>query len=77
MRLSLTEIKAIIKSKNNSFGKSSKVYLFGSRVDDNKKGGDIDLYIIPENDINLFDMKIIGNLYSDSDSDDREYLILS
>jgi predicted nucleotidyltransferase len=24
-----------------------KIYLFGSRVDDSKRGGDIDLYLIP------------------------------
>jgi predicted nucleotidyltransferase len=45
MRLSLFEIENIIKLKDKYFGKQAKVYLFGSRVDDNKKGGDIDLFI--------------------------------
>jgi len=45
MRLSLFEIETIVKLKNKYFGKNDKIYLFGSRVDDNKKGGDIDLFI--------------------------------
>jgi uncharacterized protein len=45
MRLTPTEKKAIYNSAVEVFGKNSKVFLFGSRVDDTKKGGDIDLYI--------------------------------
>lgn len=45
MRLSSKQILAIQKSCNLLLQdyKNSKVYLFGSRVDDNLKGGDIDL----------------------------------
>ncbi|KAF3981218.1 MAG: nucleotidyltransferase domain-containing protein [Methylococcales symbiont of Hymedesmia sp. n. MRB-2018] len=44
MRLSSQEIKAIQHCSAHFFPNSA-IYLFGSRVDDNKKGGDIDLYI--------------------------------
>ncbi len=45
MRLSEYQKNAIIENVKLIFGESSKVYLFGSRVDDNKRGGDIDLLI--------------------------------
>lgn len=45
MRLSKNEID-IIKSTIYEMDKNCKIYLFGSRVDDNKKGGDIDLLVI-------------------------------
>ncbi len=38
----ILEIKSITKE---FFGNDAKVYLFGSRVNDKKRGGDIDLYI--------------------------------
>ena len=49
MRLSLFEIGTIVTLKNKYFGEGAKIYLFGSRVENTKKGGDIDLYIEQNN----------------------------
>jgi predicted nucleotidyltransferase len=48
----------VIKKYFNEFFKDGEIYLFGSRVDDNKKGGDIDLYIVLDEHKNLFEKKI-------------------
>jgi len=53
LRLSIKEIN-IIKNKVKVIFGESLIYLFGSRVDDRKKGGDIDLYIIAKINENLF-----------------------
>ena len=45
MRISEQEKTKIINTAKKIFGKNCKVYLFGSRVFDNKRGGDIDIYI--------------------------------
>ena len=45
MRLSETERKAIKAALKKHFDATARVYLFGSRTDDQKRGGDIDLYI--------------------------------
>ena len=48
MRLTPTQKEAIQKAATEVFGAQASVWLFGSRVDDNKRGGDIDLLIQPE-----------------------------
>lgn len=48
MRLTEFEINAIKQTAQEIFGPNAQVFLFGSRVDDAKRGGDIDLYIKTE-----------------------------
>ena len=45
MRISEKEIDVIKKLAAIIFGSNTKVFLFGSRTSDTKKGGDIDLFI--------------------------------
>ncbi|WP_324172644.1 nucleotidyltransferase domain-containing protein [Sulfurimonas sp.] len=52
MRLSKYEIISIKKSFKSVF-EDGEIYLFGSRVDDSLKGGDIDLYIDLNYPINI------------------------
>lgn len=47
MRLSEKEIKVIKTAAQKVWGANVMVHLFGSRTDDTKKGGDIDLLITP------------------------------
>ena len=57
MRLSQKEIEAI-KTNFEKFFDEGVLYLFGSRVDDTRRGGDIDLYIATQNRENLVAKKI-------------------
>jgi len=45
MRLTQKEIQVISHAFRQHFGKDDHLWLFGSRVDMQKKGGDIDLYV--------------------------------
>jgi predicted nucleotidyltransferase len=47
MRRSPDQVQAIRHAATASFGDDTAVWLFGSRVDDAKKGGDIDLLVRP------------------------------
>ena len=51
MRLSSQYQQTIKKYFNEFF--DDTIYLFGSRVDDAKKGGDIDLYLVVNNQDDL------------------------
>ena len=45
MRLSTSQIETIREAARKNFGAEASVWLFGSRVDDTKRGGDVDLYV--------------------------------
>ena len=48
MRLSTDQIQAICQAATTAFGQGTSMLLFGSRVDDAKRGGDIDLLVSPQ-----------------------------
>jgi predicted nucleotidyltransferase len=52
LRVSKSEIE-IIKTSILKILPNSKIYLFGSRVDDNKRGGDIDIFVEADRDSSL------------------------
>jgi uncharacterized protein len=45
MRLTEAQINAIRQATNQNFGEGAMIWLFGSRLDDSKRGGDVDLYV--------------------------------
>lgn len=58
MRITLHEIESIVAYARTVFGSDTQVILFGSRVDDTLKGGDIDLYVDPEKKTDLLEKKM-------------------
>jgi len=57
MRLTEHQRSVLKKNFQDIFG-DGKIYLFGSRIDDSKKGGDIDLYISTNKRDSLVEKKI-------------------
>jgi len=57
MRLS-SKYQSVIKKYFKQYFPGGEIYLFGSRVDDSKRGGDIDLYLVLKEYGNLFENKI-------------------
>jgi len=62
MRLTSEQIQVIKETAYSVLGEDSRVILFGSRVDDAKKGGDIDLLFETEH---ILDNRVnsVGALY--------------
>ncbi|MEK6749730.1 MAG: nucleotidyltransferase domain-containing protein [Pseudomonadota bacterium] len=62
MRLSDFQRAVIRDAIRRYFGDDAKVYLFGSRVDDTLRGGDIDLYVeCPTDTGDLLDRSLGAN----------------
>ncbi len=53
MRLTTKQINTIVTTCRTFAGASALVWLYGSRLDDTRHGGDIDLLIEPQVSINL------------------------
>jgi len=47
MRLTATQIESVRQTTRQNFRAGASVWLFGSRVDDTRRGGDVDLYVEP------------------------------
>ena len=47
MRLTTYQIEAIRQRIQRHMGPHARIWLFGSRVDDSRRGGDVDLYVEP------------------------------
>ncbi|MFC2141072.1 nucleotidyltransferase domain-containing protein [Acidobacteriota bacterium] len=62
MRLTEVEVSAI-KQSVRAFDPKAKIFLFGSRVDDKKKGGDIDIFVLSEKIKSRERRKIKLNIY--------------
>lgn len=45
MRITPAQIQIIQQQIHHYLGNSATVWLFGSRLDDSQKGGDVDLYV--------------------------------
>ena len=62
MRISkdqISTLKAALKEKNSN----AKMYLFGSRVDDDAKGGDIDILLLLHEKLSLYEIFEIKNCF--------------
>jgi predicted nucleotidyltransferase len=58
MRLDPEIVPHLVKQMRQVYGMDADVWLFGSRTDDNAKGGDIDLYVETADGLNPLDRLI-------------------
>lgn len=76
MRLKAIEVQ-IIKEAVMSLDPDAEVFLFGSRVDLEKKGGDIDLLIFSQSLNNIDSLKITKKIFEKLDEQKIDILITS
>ncbi|EHQ52306.1 DNA polymerase III subunit beta [Ectothiorhodospira sp. PHS-1] len=65
MRLSSEQVDIITQTARDIFGSDARVWLFGSRVDDARRGGDIDLLIqcpSPQEDRERKSLRLVARL---------------
>jgi predicted nucleotidyltransferase len=74
MRLTDLEIEVIEKAIY-SLDQDAEIYLFGSRADDSRKGGDIDLLIISKNLRFRDKIKIRKRIFDDIDEQKIDLII--
>ena len=55
MRLDKDLVPQLVAEMRQVYGPEAEVWLFGSRVDDKARGGDIDLYVETADDTNQLD----------------------
>jgi len=58
MRLKPEQMALIKRVVADHFGLDARVWLFGSRVDDSKRGGDVDLFVLPGEPVDRFSARI-------------------
>lgn len=77
MRLSPHEIAAIKAAAAHAFGPDATVRLFGSRVDDARRGGDIDLQleVEPEVATTRNECRFLDNLFARIDEQRVDLLV--
>ena len=65
MRITDIQKLALVNGARKHFGEGAAVWLFGSRTDDAKRGGDVDVYIETDIEESLFSKKIdlLGDLF--------------
>ncbi|MBA3596111.1 MAG: nucleotidyltransferase domain-containing protein [Methylibium sp.] len=53
MRLNPQQTRLVRDCVRHHLGPKTRVWLFGSRVDESKRGGDVDLYVEPQQPVEL------------------------
>ena len=65
MRLTPDQADAVRQRIRSQMGQQSRIWLFGSRVDDQRRGGDVDLYVEPESLPSLVDHLLCKSALAD------------